>query len=93
MSVQALFVPTVLAGYASLVTHQMLDPAVLVSHSSDAQLPAQVCSSPLRDHSLLQRFSSDILFGHSVGIFHLRQQTARSASWMSGLRLEMSSGD
>lgn len=42
LHVQALFVPTVLAGYASMVTHHILDPAVLVAHASDAQLPAQV---------------------------------------------------
>ena len=39
---QALFVPTVLAGYASMVTHHILDASLLVHHGSEHQLPAQV---------------------------------------------------
>lgn len=38
----ALFVPTVLASYASMVTHHFLDPSLLVQHSSEHQLPAQL---------------------------------------------------
>ena len=40
--VQALFVPTVLAGYASMVTHHVLDSSLLVQHGQSHQLPAQV---------------------------------------------------
>ena len=43
-TVQALFVPTVLAGYASMVTHHILDSALLVQHGQEHQLPAQVSS-------------------------------------------------
>ncbi|CAK0784590.1 hypothetical protein CVIRNUC_007794 [Coccomyxa viridis] len=38
----ALFVPTVLAGYASMVTHHILDASLLVHHGSEHQLPAQL---------------------------------------------------
>ena len=47
---QALFVPTVLASYASMVTHHFLDPSLLVHHSSEHQLPAQVRSEPFMQH-------------------------------------------
>ncbi|CAL5229541.1 g12888 [Coccomyxa viridis] len=38
----ALFVPTVLAGYASMVTHHVLDSSLLVQHGQSHQLPAQL---------------------------------------------------
>ena len=47
---QALFVPTVLASYASMVTHHFLDPSLLVQHSSEHQLPAQVRTHPFTQH-------------------------------------------
>lgn len=44
-AIQALFVPTVLAGYASMVTHHVLDSSLLVQHGHGQQLPPQVCPS------------------------------------------------
>ena len=48
VAMQALFVPTVLAGYASMVTHHVLDSSLLVQHGQSNQLPAQVSSTSKR---------------------------------------------
>lgn len=80
VSVQALFVPTVLASYASMVTHNILDPAVLVSHATDTQLPAQVPFFPnaqskyvhvVQMHSAVQTTNLLVLCAEATEGLHL----------------------